>query len=186
MLLTLMAALSWGATGSGGSPPPAGGTQDGTLKEYEFKAQYIAWFAKLSTWPRKKLPEDPATPMRIAVLGKRMPFSSKSAKLLRSLTHAGKRKTELVLAADAEAAKKAHLLFIPKTIGDATARAVYRALAGHDVLIIDGKRRSGAHVQFHQVAKTIRFWIDTGQVKKTGIRLDSRLLRTSRKPEKRR
>lgn len=157
--------------------------QDKQLTEAELKAQFVGWFAKLSAWPPSKLPKDPKQRLRIGILGTASPFSDRSTKLLQSLKLSGGRKTEIVLVSDTKTASTCHVLFIPKSVADTDARATFSALTGKPILILDGKVRTGAHVQFHRVDKSIRFWVDTARLKKSGVRVSTRLIKTSRKPE---
>ena len=148
-------------------------------REYQIKAVFLFNFLQFVEWPADAFANDQA-PLRIGVLGED-PFGSALDKAVQGETVNGRR-IEIVRSAQPEDLRNCHLLFIPRSETRGL-EAVLDPLASRPVLTIgeaDNFARRGGIIAFYSDGKKVRFEINVGAARKTGLKLSSELLSLGR------
>jgi hypothetical protein len=155
--LAVMAALS---------PGPAAG--DASL-EYAIKAAFLAKFTPYIDWPPASF-QDATAPIKLCVLGPD-PFG-----VALDRAAAGQRDARLVSVlrlASPELAASCQLVFIANA---EAARELPAGLDNQPVLTVSDSEDVPAMIRFVVVQNHVRFMIDDGAARRSGLRISSRLL----------
>jgi hypothetical protein len=167
-------------------------TQSSQYKEYEVKAAFIYNFLKFVDWPEEKMTNNKE--IIIGIIGEN-PFGSaadvfKNKKVedrdvtLKYFEGLGKIKEmpEKDRAANEEAIKKCHLLFICPS-EQKQVREIIDLVGKNSVLTVgdtDGFSKSGGAIQFLIEDNKIRFNINLTAAEKAGLKIRSQLLRLAK------
>jgi len=176
-VLCLVGALVIGlgnvATSRAQSPEQAGETAIPT-NEYLLKAAFLYNFAKLTRWPDASF-EGPDTPLELCVLGKD-PFGA-ALDALAGREAAGRRLVTRRIFYIEEAAG-CHMVFVTGTWRPELARALESAADRPLLTVGDAQNfaRVGGTISLKTVDDKVRFEINLGVARHSGLRLDVRLL----------
>ena len=144
--------------------------------EYQVKAEFLTKITNFINWPEGTF-SDPNEPFIITLAGKN-PFGP----YLKNLAKTRKIKNHRVILRqmkDKDSLKKCHMLFISKT--EKRNLAGILSLAGNKPILIvgDGEKlaQKGTHISLYKRKQRIRFNINLGAARKSGIIINSKLLR---------
>jgi hypothetical protein len=156
--------------------------QDAPPSEYQVKAAFIFNFAKFVEWPATAF-SDAKSPLVIGILGEN-PFGEDLERIVHAKT-LNQRSIEVKKnCQNAEEAKKCHVLFI-STSEKKRLQEILSAVAGTNILTVsemDGFIEAGGIINFFREGNKIRFQIDHATAKKSGLKVDSKLLGLGKKP----
>lgn len=172
LLRLAVAALTLAAVPAGpASPQPA---------EYEVKAEFLERFTRFVEWPSGSSATDPDTPFVIGVLG-RDPFGS----LLDDLASSRKIKGKPVRVrrlTRAEEAGACDLLFIASS-EEPRLRGVLSVTGDRPILTVadtPGFAEAGVLINLFAEGERVGFEVNEPAVRRSGLRVSSRLLRLAR------
>jgi hypothetical protein len=164
------------------SPSMAGGSPRAV--EYGVKAVFLERFARFVEWPPEALGE-PGTPFRITVLGDD-PFDGLLEQAYASRQVRG-RPVEIRHAARPSELGPCHLLFISGSMARHLDEVLVR-LRGLPVLLVgdtEGFGEAGIHLNFFLEADKVRFELNTGALRQTGLGVSYLLQQVARPVETR-
>lgn len=146
------------------------------VREYEVKAAFLFNFAQYVEWPAEAF-QSPATPIIIGILGDD-PFGEALDRIVRGET-VRNRPIAIHRSRQIENLKHCHLLFVSKSERGRLAR-VFATLVGKHCLTVgetDRFAHNGGIINFRQQGANVRFEINLGAARQTGLTISSKLLR---------
>ncbi|HEY3352461.1 MAG TPA: YfiR family protein [Polyangia bacterium] len=144
--------------------------------EPQIKAEFLERFTHFIDWPQG----GDAGPFVIAVVGPN-PFGGALDRLARDRTIKGRRVVVRYLAGPAEVGGQ-HVLFITRELRGALKEILART-RDRPVLTVgdtDGFARAGVLINFYLERGAVRFEINAGEAKRSGLRVSPKLLRLGR------
>ncbi len=144
--------------------------------EYQIKAEFLERITKFIDWPERTF-SNPNEPFIITLVGKTLvgPYLKEMVKT-RKIKN---RRVILLQMKDNNAIEKCHMLFIAKTENKRLADIL--SMAGNRPILIvgDGEKlaRRGTHISLYKKEQRIRFNINLGAARKSGLVISSKLLR---------
>ncbi len=144
--------------------------------EYQVKAEFLVRITQFIDWPEKTF-SDPNEPFIITLIGKTLigPYLKKLAKT-RKIKN---RRVILRQMKNEDTLEHCHMLFIAKNENKRLAD-ILSITGNRPILIVgDGKKlaRRGTHIALYKKSKHIRFNINLGGARKSGLVINSKLLR---------
>jgi hypothetical protein len=162
-----------GGTANSGSPEP---DSDEAVPEYRIKAAFIYNFVRYTTWPEEALGTED-DPIEMVVIGKSPFRSSLDKTFARKLLHG--RPVRIRYLASIPEELKAHLVFTVGLSPEDT-NALAGRLRSKNVLVIGDQRgfaERGSCANFYLEDSKIRFEVNTDEVKASGLKISSQLLK---------
>ncbi len=144
--------------------------------EYHVKAEFLTKIPKFIDWPKGTF-SNPNEPFIITLVGKN-PFGP----YLRKLVKTRKIKNRRVILRhmkEQDSLEKCHLLFIAKTEKKNLADILSLAENKPILIVGDGEKlaQKGTHISLYRKKQRIRFNINLGGARKSGLIISSKLLR---------
>ncbi len=151
------------------------------IAEYEAKAEFLERFTRFIEWPAEALPEDPAAPFVLGVLG-RDPFGRYLDQMAASRRIKG-RPVQVRRWDSLDEVRGCHLLFIASSEKRDLARIVARLGARPVLTVADtpGFADSGVLINLVSEDERIGFEINEAAVRRSGLSFSSKLLRMARR-----
>lgn len=148
--------------------------------EYRVKAAFLYNFARFIEWPAEA-GKDVASPMQVCTFGSD-PFGTALNATLKGKTVNGRGLTasNVTSASDAE---NCEILFVPAQISDTDSRKLLSQVKGKSVLTVGEEQqfnRSGGIVRFLLEDGKVRFEINLGAAKASGLKISSKLLKVAK------
>lgn len=172
----LLALAASAVAGSAGAQSPAGGTP---LGESELKAAFIYNFLKFVEWPPSSFGRSDA-PLVVAVVGDG-PTADATERFLAS-KHVGARPVAVRRVAWDQSFAGVHAVFVAET-GDSRRKRIFSAAADAAVLSIgEGAdfAATGGVIALVVEERKVRFDIDVGAARSSGLKVSSKLLALTR------
>jgi len=147
--------------------------------EYQLKAEFLERFTRFIDWPPESF-ADPKAPFVLGIYGEN-PFGTSLDELVASRRVKG-RSIRVRLVAGLDGIDGCHLLFLPRASASRAAHALSRA-AGRPVLTVgdaEGMAATGAIISFFSEDDRLRFEINEGAARRSGLHIGSQLLQLAR------
>jgi hypothetical protein len=157
----------------------ASAPQERAAPEYEIKAAFLYNFAVFVEWPSSAFRDD-QSPFVVGVVG-RDPFGSILEETFRG-KDVGGRRISVQRVPTAKDLGACHLVFVCSSEADSMPR-ILESLKGSPTLTVgemDGFAALGGCVGFYAEGRKVRFEINLPTVKRTGLKVSSKLLRLAR------
>ena len=170
--------LLLGAVWSGGWAQQEARAEPASATEYDFKATCLFHFMQFVKWPAL-----PAGPLTIGILGDD-PFGGALEKIIAGELVEG-HKLAVKRARKVEDLKGCQIVFIANSEWP-NINGILTSLGGANILTVgehDGFLKQGGIIGFTPAGTKIRFEINNGTAQRSGLRIDSRLLKLGQ-PEK--
>ena len=149
----------------------------GAELEYEVKAEYLERFTRFIDWPADSTP---AHNFRLCVIGAN-PFGSYLGDMTADVKFKGKR-AELNQITEPQEARECDLLFVPAS-QDSQLREIVKITRDLPILTVSdtpGFAERGVCINFYNEGSKIRFEINNEAIKRSRLRVSSRLLDLAR------